>query len=114
MSVWFDPHTLKPGDNFSPQTEQYIARSCSCFVAVISRNTERRAEGFFRREWNIALERDRGIHYARRFIVPVVVDNTEVPSAVPPRFEQLSYTWLPGGKVTAAFVRELKAILSGA
>jgi hypothetical protein len=113
LPVWFDRQSLKPGDNFNPQIEQYISRSCSCFVAVISRNTERRDEGFFRREWNMALERDRGIHFARKFIVPVVVDDTAEPSIVPPRFSQLNYTWLPGGKVTPPFVRELKEILSG-
>jgi hypothetical protein len=113
LPVWFDQQSLKPGDNFNPQIEQYISRSCSCFVAVISKNTERRQEGFFRREWNMALERDRGIHYTRKFIVPVVVDDTAEPSVVPPRFSQLNYTWLPGGKVTPPFVRELKEILSG-
>jgi hypothetical protein len=113
LPVWFDHQSLKPGDNFNPQIEQYISRSCSCFVAVISKNTERRQEGFFRREWNMALERDRGIHFARKFIVPVVVDDSADPSVVPPRFSQLNYTWLPGGKVTHAFVRELKEIVSG-
>jgi hypothetical protein len=113
LPVWFDQQSLKPGDNFNPQIEQYIARSCSCFVPVISRNTERRQEGFFRREWNMALERDRGIHFARKFIVPVVVDDTAEPAVVPPRFSQLNYTWLPGGKVTPPFVRELKEIVSG-
>ena len=38
------------------------------------------------------------------FIVPVVVDDTAEPSLVPARFSQLNYTWLPGGKVTPAFV----------
>jgi hypothetical protein len=113
LPVWFDNQSLKPGDSFSPQIEQYISRSCSCFVAVISRNTERRHEGFFRREWNLALERDRGIHFTRKFILPVVVDDTAEPSVVPPRFSQLNYTWLPGGKVTPPFVRELKEIVSG-
>ena len=80
---------------------------------MISRNTERRQEGFFRREWNLAVDRDRGIHFARKFIVPVVVDDTDEPSVVPPRFSQLNYTWLPGGKVTPLFVRELKEIVSG-
>jgi hypothetical protein len=113
LPVWFDYQSLKPGDSFNPRIEQYIAKSCSCFVAVISRNTERRLEGYFRREWNIALERDRGIHFARQFIVPVVVDDTAEPSAVPARFSELNYTWLPGGKVTPPFVRELKRIVSG-
>ena len=77
-------------------------------MAVISRNTERRQRGFFRREWNMAVERDRGIHFERQFIVPVVVDDTAEPSVVPPRFAELNYTWLPGGKVTPTFVQELQ------
>lgn len=113
LPVWLDHETLKPGDNFNPQIEQYITRDCGCFVAVISRTTERRLEGYFRREWNLALDRDRGIHFERKFIVPVVVDDTATPTAVPPRFAQLNYTWLPNGRVTPMFVRELKEILNG-
>lgn len=112
LPVWIDQQSLKPGDSFNPQIEQFISRSCSCFIAVISKNTERRNEGFFRREWNIALERDRGIHFSRKFIVPVVIDETSDPAVVPPRFSQLNYTWLPDGKVTPPFVRELKGIVS--
>jgi hypothetical protein len=111
LPVWFDNERLQPGDNFSPQIEQYITRGCRCFVAVISKNTERRLEGYFRREWNLALERDRGIHFERRFIVPIVVDDTPDPAAVPPRFAQLNYTWLPGGRVTPLLVRQLENIL---
>jgi hypothetical protein len=113
LPVWYDNESLGPGDSFNPQIEQYITRGCSCFVPVISRNTERRHEGFFRREWNLAVDRDRGIHYGRRFIVPVIVDDTRVPSAVPPRFAQLNYTWLPGGQVAPNFVKELQAIVNG-
>jgi hypothetical protein len=113
LPVWFDHQSLRPGDSFNPQIEHYITRECGCFIPVISQNTERRHEGFFRREWTLAVERDRGIHFERRFIVPVVVDDTAEPSAVPPRFAQLNYTWLPGGKVTPPFVQELRQILSG-
>jgi hypothetical protein len=113
LQVWFDSDRLKPGDNFNPQIEQYISKGCCCFLAVISRNTERRHEGYFRREWNLALERDKGIHFERKFIVPVVVDDTAEPSVVPPRFAQLNYTWLLGGKVTPMFVRELREIVGG-
>jgi hypothetical protein len=113
LPVWLDNDCLGPGDNFNPQIEQYIARTCRCFVAIVSANTERRQEGYFRREWSLALERDKGIHFERKFIVPVVVDDTAEPVAVPPRFAQLNYTWLPAGRVTPAFVRELKAIVGG-
>src|SRR5262249_14553315 len=105
LPVWFDSDRLSPGDSFNPQIEQYISRGCSCFVAVISRNTERRHEGYFRREWSLAVDRDRGIHFERKFIVPVVVDDTPEPAAVPPRFTQLNYTRLPGGRVAPAFLR---------
>ena len=113
LPVWFDQTTLRPGGNFNPEIEPYIGRVCSCFVAVISKNTEQRFEGFFRREWNIALERDRGIHHERKFIIPVVVDDTAEPNTVPPRFSELNYTWLPGGTVTPMFVNELRAIVNG-
>jgi hypothetical protein len=112
LHVWFDNERLKPGDNFNPQIEQYISRWCGCFVAIVSRNTELRHEGYFRREWNLAVDRDKGIHFARKFIVPVVVDDTAEPTAVPPRFAQLNYTWLRGGKVTGRFVQELREIVS--
>jgi hypothetical protein len=113
LPVWFDNEQLKPGDSFHPQIEQFVTKGCGCFVPIISQNTERRHEGYFRREWNLAVERDKGIHFAKKFIVPVVVDDTAEPTAVPPRFAQLNYTWLPGGKVTPPFVRELQAIVRG-
>jgi hypothetical protein len=113
LTVWFDHASLKPGDNFNPQIEQYITRGCGCFLAVISQNTERRHEGYFRREWNLAVERDKGIHFERQFIVPVLVDDTVEPWVVPPRFAHLNYTRLPGGKVTPTFVKDLSRIVSG-
>jgi hypothetical protein len=112
LPVWFDNDCLKAGDSFNPQIDQYITKGCSCFVAVISNNTERRHEGYFRREWNLAVERDRGIHFTKKFIVPVVVDDIAEPVAVPPRFAQLNYTWLPGGKVTPPFAKQLREIVS--
>ena len=59
----------------------------------------------------MARERDRGIHYERRFILPILVDDTLEPTAVPPRFHQLNFTRLPAGKVTPTFVQQLKEIV---
>ena len=112
LTVWFDFDKLKPGANFNPQIQKYITEVCCCFLAVMSKNTEARWEGYFRREWNFALERDKGIHFEKQFIVPVVIDDTGEPHAVEPRFKQLNYKRLPGGKVTPEFVRELKEIVS--
>lgn len=110
IKVWFDQESLRSGDSFHPKIEQCITRDCSCFIAIISRTTEQRHEGYFRREWNLAVERDKGIHHTKRFILPVVVDNTLEPMAVPKRFSDLNYTWLPGGRVTPVFVRDVKQI----
>jgi hypothetical protein len=113
LAVWFDFERLGPGASFNPLIEQYISRDCRCFVAVISRNTENRLEGYFRREWDLAVKRDRGIYFGRRFIFPVIVDDTREPNAVPLRFNELTYTWLPGGKAPPAFVQMLKEIVNG-
>ncbi len=111
VTVWFDQESLRSGDNYHPRIEEYIARGCNCFVAMISQTTELRHEGYFRREWSLALERDRGIHHARRFILPVIVDDTLEPATVPRRFAELNYTWLPGGRVTPVFVRDVQGII---
>jgi hypothetical protein len=112
LTVWFDFDKLKPGSNFNPQIQQYISEACCCFLAIVSKNTEARLEGYFRREWSLALERDKGIHYEKQFIVPVVIDDTSEPRAVESRFKQLNYKRLPAGKVTPEFVKELKEIVS--
>lgn len=113
LDVWFDFDRLKPGANFNPQIQQYITEECCCFLAVLSRNTEARREAYFRREWTFALERKMGIYHEKRFIIPVVIDDTKDLRAVDPRLKESNYERLHGGKVTPEFVKELKAIVSG-
>jgi hypothetical protein len=108
LPAWLDIEDLRPGEDFNPRIKKYITEGCRCFIPVISKNTESRPEGYFRKEWKLAVERDRGIHSGYQFIMPVVVDDTDKPAVVEPRFEELNFTWLPGGKVTAKFVRDLK------
>jgi TIR domain/SIR2-like domain len=112
LPVWLDKHMLRSGDQFNPKIKQYITRECSCFLAVISSNSEQRKEGFFRLEWGLAAEREKRIH-GRRFIVPVVVDDTRKPTAVPESFEALQLTRLPNGSVTPDFAQEMRKIVSG-
>ena len=103
---------MEPGDDFEPKIRSNI-RSCSCFLAVLSRNTEARQEGFFRREWNYALDRDRGFYSRQTFIVPVAVDDTPKFTAVPHRFLELNITWLPEGRATPEFVRKMQVLAGG-
>jgi hypothetical protein len=114
LPVWFDHESLKPGDNFNPLIEQCITRVCQCFIPVISANTERKEEGYFRREWTMAVERARGIHFERQFIVPVVIDEETEPNKVPLTFRDINYTRLPGGRVTPEFLEKLRRIVAGA
>src|SRR5262249_35135389 len=59
LTVWFDFDRIAAGDAFDHMIHDNINR-CSLFVPVLSRNTEARSEGFFRREWRYALDRDLG------------------------------------------------------
>ena len=60
----------------------------------------------------LRLERAKGIHIEKQFIVPVVVDDIDEPLVVEPRFKQLNYRRLAGGKVTPEFVKDLTEIVS--
>jgi hypothetical protein len=111
LTVWLDTEKLKPGGDFSPQIQQLITEVCCCFLAVISKNTEARLEGYFRREWRFALDREKGI-FEKQFILPILIDDLSEPGKVDLRIKELNYKRLPGGKVTDEFVKELKDIVS--
>jgi hypothetical protein len=113
VSIWYDFDRLAAGDSFDHKIRENI-RTCSCFVAVLSRHTEARLDSYFRREWNYALDRALGIFPGKPFLIPVVVDDTREFVTVPDRFREAHYTWLPGGQVTPDFVARLRAIVAGA
>jgi hypothetical protein len=108
--AWFDLDRLESGDDFARKIRGNIAR-CSYFIPVISATTQRRVEGWFRREWNWAVDRTEGMAAGARFILPVCIDDTpEKGALVPEYFLKAHWTRLPGGAVTpeiAARLREL-------
>ena len=114
--VWFDRHDLSAGDDWRNHILTAI-RCCTLFVPVISAATEARAEGFFRREWEEAVERDLGIQ-GRTFIVPVTIDEPQVDPAryarIPDRFRKYHFGAAPRGRTSDAFrdalVQTLRAI----
>src|SRR5438552_1696525 len=92
--------------------QRNIAR-CSYFVPVVSATTQRRLEGYFRREWSYAIDRTRNIAEGALFILPVCIDETDVAAAhVPDKFKALNFTRLPGGEVSPEFKRRLQDFLS--
>ncbi|MGE5088900.1 MAG: toll/interleukin-1 receptor domain-containing protein [Candidatus Levyibacteriota bacterium] len=112
IKTWFDLDRLEGGDDYDRKIQRNIAR-CSYFIPVVSATTERRLEGYFRREWNYALDRSRNIADGALFIVPVCIDDTQAIDAhVPDRFKALHITRLAGGEVTPEFARHLQDFLS--
>jgi hypothetical protein len=109
LRVWFDFDRIGAGDTFDPKIQSNIRR-CSLFLPVLSRNTEARAEGFFRREWRYALERDLDIDQGTPFIVPIAIDETSEFTKLPRRFREINITPLPAGRPTRQFIDQLKRI----
>ena len=111
VTTWFDMDRLESGDDFDRKIQRNIAR-CSYFIPVVSASTQRRLEGYFRREWSYALDRARNMADGALFILPVTVDDTDAEAAlVPERFKALHFTRLSGGAVTPEFGRRLADFL---
>src|SRR5471032_117755 len=111
VEVWFDKSELRGGDAWDQTIRQRI-RDCRLFVPVISKTTEARGEGYFRREWKLAVDRTEDMAGDVAFLVPVVIDNTSSAGArVPPKFRELQWSRLPDGETPAPFVTRLAGLL---
>jgi hypothetical protein len=111
IEVWFDQSELRGGDAWDQSIRKQI-RTCSLFVPIVSKNTHARAEGYFRLEWKLAVDRSHLIMANKPFIVPVVIDDTpDDDENVPEKFREMQWTQLPGGETPAAFVARVAALL---
>ena len=107
ITTWFDIDRLEGGDDYDRKIQRNIAR-CSYFIPVVSATTQRRLEGYFRREWSYAIDRVRNMADGALFILPVSIDATTAAEArVPDKFKALHFSQLPGGQVPADFARRL-------
>ena len=107
ITTWFDMDRLEVGDDYDRKIRNNIAR-CSYFIPVISATTQRRLEGYFRREWSYAMDRVRNMADGALFILPVSIDATTAADAlVPDKFKALHFSRLPGGEVPAEFSQRL-------
>jgi TolB-like protein len=112
IEVWFDQSELRGGDAWDPKIRDQI-HDCRLFVPVISANSEQRDEGYFRREWSLAVDRTRDMAHKRAFLVPVVIDQTpERGASVPEKFHELQWARLPNGETPPAFVEQVRRLLS--
>jgi hypothetical protein len=107
VTTWFDIDRLEVGDDYDRKIQRNIAR-CSYFIPIVSATTQRRLEGYFRREWSYALDRVRNMADGALFILPVTIDATDANEAlVPDRFKALHFTQLTGGRITPEFAQRL-------
>jgi TolB-like protein len=112
IEVWFDRSELRGGDSWDRQIHERI-RDCRLFMAIISVHTEARDEGYFRREWKLAVDRTHDMAERKAFLVPVAIDDTPERSAsVPDKFRDVQWTRLRGGEATPAFVARIITLIS--
>ena len=112
VRTWFDLERLEGGDDYDRKIQRNIGR-CSYFIPVVSATTERRLEGYFRREWSYAIDRTRNMAEGAIFILPVCIDPIDQGAArVPDRFRAVHMTQLPGGEPSTGFVERLKELLT--
>ena len=112
LDVWLDQSELGGGDAWDQKIRKQI-RECDYFMPIISARTEARHEGYFRREWRLAVERTLDMADDHLFLLPVVIDDTvEAQARVPEKF--LSVQWLRFPEGRAALEVLCRRIASGA
>jgi hypothetical protein len=111
IEVWFDQSNLRGGDAWDSAIRKQV-KDCALFVPLISANTESRSEGYFRREWNLAVNRMLDMAEDQSFLLPVVIDDTpEMTARVPDRFRERQWTRLPGGLAANEFAERVARLL---
>jgi TolB-like protein len=113
LEVWYDESGLTGGDAWDQKIRRRI-RECDYFMPLISAQTEARPEGYFRREWRLAVERTLDMADDHTFLLPVVIDGTAQEGArVPEKFLTVQWLRVPGGQPTAALEAVCRRLVSG-
>jgi TolB-like protein len=113
LEVWYDESELGGGEIWDQKIRKQI-RECDYFMPIISAQTEARHEGYFRREWRLAVERTLDMADDHAFLLPVVIDDTIQSGArVPEKFLSIQWVHAPGGQPNTALQSLCKRLVSG-
>src|SRR5438105_9857764 len=94
VEVWFDQSELRGGDAWDAMIRKRI-KECALFVPLITPTTNARAEGYFRLEWKLAVDRSHLMADDALFLFPVVIDElSDAAARVPDRFREVQWTRL--------------------
>jgi TIR domain/SIR2-like domain len=113
LNVWMDRKGgLRAGDVYRAKITHDIWH-CTLFMPLLSKNTERRTEAFFREEWDDALRRTRRFKgSSRTFIIPIVIDDLDLSDArdIPDEFREIHTVAAPQGMLTNDAARRIQQI----
>jgi hypothetical protein len=112
MDTFFDKQGLEAGENWATKLRNKVEQ-CALFLIVISQNVL--TDGYFRKEWNMALdvfETSTAFHSRDPddvFLVPVAVDGTSAQDPrIPEVFAKVQWSTLPAGNASDEFIARLK------
>jgi hypothetical protein len=113
LEVWHDESELGGGEAWDQKIRRQI-RECDYFMPLVSAQTQSRLEGYFRREWRLAVERTLDMADDHLFLLPLVIDDTDQAVArVPEKFLTVQWLKVPAGRPTPALESLCRRIASG-
>lgn len=113
VEVWFDQSELRGGDAWDAKIRRQI-KECALFVPVITPSTNARAEGYFRLEWKLAVDRSHLMADDAPFLFPIVVgDVSDATARVPDKFREVQWTRVRLDESPAELAARVVRLLAG-
>src|SRR6478609_2134264 len=113
LEVWFDVSELRGGDSWDAKIRKQI-KECALFVPLISATTNARAEGYFRLEWKLAVDRSHLMADDAPFLFPIAIGDVQDATArVPDKFREVQWTRLRLDETPAELGARVARLLSG-